>query len=113
MRNLPDADAGLHDVVPITPLLCSREEAGVNSWQTEKTKWGLVYFVPGPVVFGKRLCATITVRKATKYYSVRLYGRDLDRFLPEAYAFKAVLEKAASGLFGLGVRQDEPFDRLF
>jgi hypothetical protein len=118
MRNLPDADAGLRDVVPITSLLCSREEAGIDGWRTEKTrlrkgKKDLVYFVPGPPARGKRLHAMLAVRKGLKYYSVQLYGHDLDRPLPEVYAFKALLEKASLGLFGLDATQNGPFYRLF
>ena len=107
MRNSPD-------VVPITPLLCSREEAGLDQWRIEKTKKGITYFVPGPVVRGKVCHATITVRKATRFYLVRLFDDEIDCSGPlEAAAFDVCLEKASQELFGLETRREGLSYRLF
>jgi hypothetical protein len=100
------------EFVPITPLLCSREEAGIGRWRTKKTKKGLTYFVPGPVVRGKVRHATITVRKTPRYYSIGLDYDEIDCVLPEVYAFHAVLKKAADELFVVKTWADDPSHRL-
>ena len=76
-----------------------KETRRIEEWYGKKTtstpdERGLVYFVPGPVVKGKVRHATITVRKAAKYYSAELWLGEIDFVLPEVHAFTAILEEA-------------------
>jgi hypothetical protein len=64
----------------------------------------------GPVVLGKVRHASLTVRKAVRFYAVYLSYPEVD--CAPGYAFGACLEKAADELFTVKTRQDDPTYRL-
>jgi hypothetical protein len=105
MRKIPDADAVLRDVLPITPFLCSREEAGIDRWQTEWTKKGFTCFVPGASLPGEVGSVIVVVRRSSRYYSIWLSDDKTANVPPlEAVAFGACSEQAADELFAVKTR---------
>jgi hypothetical protein len=63
-----------------------------------------------PVVLGEICHASLTVRKAVRFYAVYLSYPEVD--CAPGYAFGACLEKAADELFAIKTRQDDPTYRL-